>query len=137
MSKIFNFIIALFLLGAGFVLGLTLSYKDDVSVIERTKRTVLGYLNSPKLESFKDVEYHFNKISHNGGEVGYVCGYVSRHYDFVSEVEFKRFVVKVYIKPDGEINISIPAIDGVGEVFDKSQIDKLWNSYCVSPTLSK
>ncbi|HEM8341413.1 TPA: hypothetical protein U2M54_003551 [Providencia rettgeri] len=137
MSKIFNVIIALFLLGAGFVLGLTLSYKDDVNVIERTKRTVLGYLNSPKLESFKDVGYHFDKISHNGGEVGYVCGYVSRHYDFVSEVEFKRFVVKTYIKPDGEINISIPAIDGVGEVFDKSQIDKLWNNYCASPTLSK
>ncbi|MBS0859700.1 hypothetical protein ABN072_06265 [Providencia rettgeri] len=136
MSKIFNVIIALFLLGAGFVLGLTLSYKDDVNVIERTKRTVLGYLNSPKLESFKDVGYHFDKISHNGGEVGYVCGYVSRHYDFVSEVEFKRFVVKTYIKPDGEINISIPAIDGVEEVFDKPQIDKLWNSYCISPTLS-
>ncbi|EMN0827699.1 hypothetical protein WMR74_004365 [Providencia rettgeri] len=136
MSKIFNVIIALLLLGAGFVLGLTLSYKDDVNVIERTKRTVLGYLNSPKLESFKDVGYHFDKISHNGGEVGYVCGYVSRHYDFVSEVEFKRFVVKTYIKPDGEINISIPAIDGVEEVFDKPQIDKLWNSYCISPTLS-
>lgn len=135
MSKIFNVIIALFLLGTGFVLGLTLSYKDEVSVIERTKRTVLGYLDSPKLESFKDVGYHLNKTSHNGGEVGYVCGYVSRHYDFVKEVEFKRFIVKTYIKPDGEVNISIPAIDSIEEVFDKSQIDKLWNKYCTSPAI--
>ncbi|MDR2225185.1 MAG: hypothetical protein LBE52_04205 [Providencia sp.] len=137
MSKIFNIIIALLLLGAGFVLGLSLSYKDDVSIIDRTKRTVLGYLDSPKLESFKDVSYHFDKISHNGGEVGYVCGYVSRHYDFVSEVEFKRFVVKVYIKPDGETNISIPVIDSIEEAFDKKQVDQLWDKYCTSPAISK
>lgn len=137
MSKIFNIIIALFLLGAGFVLGLTLSYKDDVSIIERTKRTVLGYLESPKLESFKDVSYHFDKISHNGGEVGYVCGYVSRHYDFVSELEFKRFVVKTYIKPDGETNISIPVIDSIEEAIDKKQVDQLWDKYCTSPAFSK
>lgn len=137
MSKIFNIIIALLLLGAGFVLGLTFTYKDDVSIIERTKRTVLGYLDSPKLESFKDVSYHFDKISHNGGEVGYVCGYVSRHYDFVSEVEFKRFVVKTYIKPDGEINISIPVIDSIEEALDKKQVDQLWNKYCISPSINK
>ncbi|QCJ70357.1 hypothetical protein C9446_11120 [Providencia heimbachae] len=137
MSKIFTTVIVLLLLGVGFVLGLTLSYKDDVSVIERTKRTVLGYLDSPKLESFKDVRYHFDKISHNGGEVGYVCGYVSRHYDLVEEAEFKRFVVKTYIKPDGETNISIPAIDSIEEVFDKSQIDKLWGKYCVSAAVNK
>ncbi|EMT6385357.1 hypothetical protein WMR60_003955 [Providencia rettgeri] len=137
MSKIFNFIIALFLLGAGFVFGLTLSYKDDVSIIERTKRTVLGYLDSPKLESFKDVSYHFDKISHSGGEVGYVCGYVSRHYDFVSELEFKRFVVKTYIKPDGETNISIPIIDSIEEALDKKQADQLWDKHCTSPAISK
>lgn len=137
MSKIFNVIIALFLLGAGFVLGLTFTYKDDVSIIERTKRTVLGYLDSPKLESFKDVSYHFDKISHNGGEVGYVCGYVSRHYDLVKEAEFKRFVVKTYIKPDGETNISIPVIDSIEEALDKKQIDQLWDKYCTSPAISK
>ena len=137
MSKIFTIVIALLLLGTGLVLGLTLSYKDDVNVVERTKRTVLGYLDKPKLESFKDVNYHFDKISHNGGEVGYVCGYVSQHNDLFSEVEFKRFVVKTYIKPDGEINISIPVIDSIEEALDKQQVDQLWNKYCSSPTLNK
>lgn len=141
MGKIFYTVIALFLLGAGFIFGLLLSYKHDVDLIERTKRTVLGYLENPKIETFKNVVYRFNKISHNGGQVGYVCGYVSRHYILTEDPEFKRFIVKTYIKPDGVANLSIPVIEGVDEMLTTQQVDILWDRFCgskevpVSPNL--
>lgn len=133
MNKIFYVIIALFLLGSAFLFGMTLNYKDDSNMIERVERTVLGYLENPKLETFKDVSYHFNKISHNGGEVGYVCGFVSRHYDFSRKTEDKRFIVKTYTRPDGAINISIPVIDGIDELLTEAQVDGLWTKYCEAP----
>lgn len=132
MAKIFYTAIAFFLLGAGFVFGLLLSYKHDVDLIERTKRTVLGYLDNPKIESFKDTAYYFNKVSHNGGQVGHVCGYVSRHHDFAEDPEFKRFIVKIYIKPDGVANLSIPIIEGIDEMLTTVQIDSLWDKFCNS-----
>lgn len=135
MNKIFYVIIALFLLGSAFLFGMTLNYKDESNMIERVERTVLGYLENPKLETFKDVNYHFNKISHNGGEVGYVCGFVSRHYDFSRKTEDKRFIVKVYTRPDGGINISIPVIDGIDEMLTEAQVDGLWAKYCEVPVI--
>lgn len=37
------------------------------------------------------IGYYFNQISHNGIKVDHK----SQNYDFVSEVDFKRFVAKV------------------------------------------
>ncbi len=134
MNKIFYIFIGLFLLGAAFLFGMSVVYKNEISMIERVERAVLGYLDNPKAESFKNVTYYFDKISHNGGEVGYVCGFVSRHYDFSRETEDKRFIVKTYIRPDGTVHISIPIIDGVDEMLTEEQIDNLWNKFCKGPS---
>lgn len=132
MSKIFNILILALIFFSGLIFGLSLSYKDDTNVVERAKRTVLGYVDYPKLESFKDVKYYFNKISHNRGEVGYVCGYVSQHYETTNE--YAKFIVKVYTKPDGTINMSIPVIKGVEHLFNELQVNTLWKMYCRLPS---
>lgn len=130
--KSFHIIIGLFLFLFGFIFGLSISYKHDTNLIEMSKRTVLGYLNNPKLESFNDVLYYTNKTSHNGGEVGYVCGFVSDHDDFHQKIESKKFIVKTYSKPDGTINISIPVIEGIDEFDYQGGIGKLWERYCTT-----
>lgn len=128
MSNVFNILIFVLIFFSGLILGISLSYKDDTNVVERAKRTVLGYVDYPKLESFKEVNYYFNKISHNRGEVGYVCGYVTQHYE--SNIRYERFIVKVYIKPDGNINMSIPVMKGVDHLFNDFQVNRLWKMYC-------
>lgn len=130
MSKLFGVLILLIIFFSGLILGLFLSYKDDTNTIERAKRTVLGYVDYPKLESFKDVNYYFNKISHNRGEVGYVCGYITQHYKSNANSIYTKFIVKVYKKPDGTINMSIPAINGIDDFFNDSQLNRLWETYC-------
>ncbi|WP_272520766.1 MULTISPECIES: hypothetical protein [unclassified Providencia] len=130
--KLFHIITGLFLFIFGFIFGLSISYKHNTDLIETSKRTVLGYLNNPKLESFKDVIYYKNKISHNGGEVGYVCGLVSDHNDLHHKMKSKKFIVKTYSKPDGTINISIPMIEGMDEFDYQGGIEKLWDRNCTT-----
>ncbi len=131
MKKTFILTIIILLLGTIAILIKSLYYSQQIPFIEKAQLSVSDMLDYPDAGTFKDVNYYYYKMR-GKKQVGFVCGYVSRHYDFAKPQQYKKFIIKVFSSSDLDYEMSLPFIDGNENIMTSEQIDNLWNIYCYS-----
>ncbi|WP_369310909.1 hypothetical protein [Providencia rettgeri] len=131
-SLIGRALIILSLMVISFVLGISVTKTLDFDPIEQSKVNVANLLGHPKAAEFKNMAYYFNRTTHDGGELGYICGEVFTFNKDDLPDGFKRFVVKVYTPPKGLTLLSFPIIEDGEDALLAERIDDIWALFCHS-----
>lgn len=129
--KIFRGVFFLLIFGGGFIFGLIVNYTPKLDIITEVKKSVLDILQYPDSTDFRNVKYYNIRATKDGGSFGYVCGETFRMNPDGLPEGFKRFIVKAYKNPNGINSLSIPVVEGWGEMVMPDQITALWRMYCI------